>query len=418
MVIKSLKLSHFNKFEELSIEFSESFTLLVGENGSGKTTILDALMIAASRWSLVSSVTNKAADDYKPTDANNRLVGELVGDRIQFRQSGEARVDFHIHVGDRVIRAETATPYTPHPQDHLNLAIKKFYESSERVEPPVLALFSAHRGVTLGARSPDTKPSRWDVYRNTRIDGLNRSFYSEWFKNEAIAFANEAGSWRPGYLAVKNAVVSSIVGAEDLFYHGDLRELVVSFDGVAQPLSNLSAGQRMMIGMVIDIAIRAVTLNAHLLEDGPDNLLENCPGLVLIDELDVHLHPGWQRSVASDLQKTFPAMQFVATSHSPQIIGEVPRENIRILRQDGTVETPSVSQGADSNWILDHIMTGSSSRSDESRRLIEAAEAALDNDEIDAAERALDEFEEYMGGVDGKVVGLRSRLDSLKLLLD
>ena len=100
---------------------------------------------------------------------------------------------------------------------------------------------------------------------------------------------------------------------------------------MAQPFTNLSAGQRTMLALVADLAIKMVTQNNYLVpEDDPaptngalPDVLAQTPGVVLIDELDVHLHPRWQRRVASDLKSTFPRIQFVCTTHSPQVIGEV-----------------------------------------------------------------------------------------------
>src|SRR4029077_13948125 len=125
--------------------------------------------------------------------------------------------------------------------------------------------------------------------------------------------------------------------------------------------SNLSAGQRMMLAMVADIAIKAVTQNNFLVNpsalataftEPTPRVLAETPGLVLIDELDVHLHPRWQRRVATDLKKTFPKIQFVCTSHSPQVIEELRPEEIIRLLPEGGYDVPAQSYGMDANWIL------------------------------------------------------------------
>ena len=134
---------------------------------------------------------------------------------------------------------------------------------------------------------------------------------------------------RPGFEVVRRAILGCVLGADGVWFDADREQIVLSIDGNAQPFGNLSAGQRMMLALVADIAIKAVTQNAHLLpadelgaEDDPlPRLLRETPGVVLIDELDVHLHPRWQRRAATDLKRTFPGIQFVCTSHSPQVIG-------------------------------------------------------------------------------------------------
>src|SRR5437660_3606376 len=119
----------------------------------------------------------------------------------------------------------------------------------------------------------------------------------------------------------------------------------------------------MMLALVADVAVKAVTQNNYLVpDDGPapgagalPDVLAQTPGVVLIDELDVHLHPRWQRRVATDLKQTFPSIQFVCTSHSPQVIGELRPEEIRVL-DDQSVYIPKRSFGIDSSRILEEIM--------------------------------------------------------------
>src|SRR5580704_4094594 len=89
---------------------------------------------------------------------------------------------------------------------------------------------------------------------------------------------------------------------------------------------------------------------------GVPEVLAKTPGVVLIDELDVHLHPSWQRRVAADLKSTFPRMQFVCTSHSPQVIGEVAPEEVRQLDEPADGRAPDQSYGLDSNAILEDVM--------------------------------------------------------------
>ena len=177
---------------------------------------------------------------------------------------------------------------------------------------------------------------------------------------------------------------------------GTVSEIVLSIAGEAQPLANLSAGQRMMLALAADLAIKAVTQNAHLLppdELGPEDtplprVLALTPGVVLIDELDVHLHPKWQRHVAADLKRTFPNLQFVCTSHSPQVIGELARDEVMDLRGEGDRPAP-IAYGEDSNWILDHVMDASS-RAAPARQIIREAEDALDEGDFPKARTALD----------------------------
>jgi len=171
---------------------------------------------------------------------------------------------------------------------------------------------------------------------------------------------------------------------------------VLSIAGNAQPFDNLSAGQRMMLAMVADLAIKCVTQNAYLIpaddlgpEDEPlPRVLKQTPGVVLIDEVDVHLHPIWQRRIATDLKETFPSIQFICTSHSPQLIGELQPEEIRLMH-DGKITQPSLSYGMDSNWVVETIMGGSKCNADVKERLAKVFALIKDKKLPEAEDAAL-----------------------------
>jgi len=186
-----------------------------------------------------------------------------------------------------------------------------------------------------------------------------------WFQKEALASLQRHGTMRPGYEIVKLAILGGIPEAHDLWFDGDRGEIVISISHRPIPFSNLSAGQKVMVALIADIAIKIVTQNAAFLSDindpdppDPDELpliLRNTSGLVLIDEIDVHLHPQWQRHVVEDLIHTFPAIQFVCTTHSPIVIGEVPADGVRILQAEAAI-IPSSALGLDANRVLDEVM--------------------------------------------------------------
>src|SRR5271166_1368278 len=165
----------------------------------------------------------------------------------------------------------------------------------------------------------------------------------------------------------------------------------------------------MMLALVADLAIKAVTQNAFLLPEdelGPEDgelpiVLEKTPGIVLIDELDVHLHPKWQRRVASDLKRTFPAIQFGCTSHSPQVIGEVKPEEIRLL-DSNEVTTPKRSFGIDSSRILEELMDATP-RDESVGALLSQLFDLIDREDFTAARRLLPQVEAELGPDDPEI---------------
>jgi predicted ATP-binding protein involved in virulence len=213
---------------------------------------------------------------------------------------------------------------------------------------------------------------------------------------------------RPGFEAVRRAILRCVPDADEIWFDPDREQIVLSIQGNAQPFDNLSAGQRMMLALIADLAIKAITQNAFLLppdELGPPSgplpeVLQQTPGVVLIDELDVHLHPKWQRRVATDLKETFPGIQFVCTTHSPQVIGEVKPEEIRLL--DEEVAIPPRSFGIDSSRILEEVM-GAPTRNKPVENLLRRLFELIDKEDFDAARNVLNEVEAKLGPDDPEI---------------
>jgi predicted ATP-binding protein involved in virulence len=360
-------LRNFKKFEELTLDLHPRFTVLVGDNGSGKTTLLDALAVSLGIWLVDPPDSGLKSSGRNIRPAEIRLVPSQVGDRVQFREARPVVIQATGQIGDR-----QDVTWAQHEGRRFSVAasriisrdigkalniIQEIYRrdaDGEAVLCPVLAYYGAGRA-WLSSRQrmpPEAKSNgparRWAAFYDCFNERIRFDELRKWFHRETTAAGNRGGRMRPGFLAVRQAVLGCVPEADGLWFDPDREQIVLSIDGEPQPFENLSAGQRMMLALVADIAIKAVTQNAHLFppdeltpEDEPlARLLQKTPGVVLIDELDVHLHPRWQRRVPADLKRTFPGIQFVCTSHSPQVIGEVTRDEVRLLRPDGLTPPP------------------------------------------------------------------------------
>jgi predicted ATP-binding protein involved in virulence len=227
---------------------------------------------------------------------------------------------------------------------------------------------------------------------------------------------------RPGFEAVKRAILQCVPEADGAWYDDDQKDIILSLGGQAQPMKNLSAGQRMMLAVVGDLAIRCITQNAHLLpadELGPEDnplprVLKETPGVALIDELDVHLHPKWQRRVATDLKRTFPLIQFICTSHSPQVIGEVMPEELQFLKNGVASRNCGQSFGMDSNWILSVLMDADPMDEGVERRLDEIKTLLVEGN-IDQATAILNELRGEVGN-SGAIQRAASSIERFKYL--
>jgi len=200
-----------------------------------------------------------------------------------------------------------------------------------------------------------------------------------------------------------------VEGAKSLYYDGRYKDLVVLLDEHGPQLfKNLSDGQRIMVSLVGDLASRAAILNPHL----ANAALRDTPGVVTVDELDLHLHPKWQRRVIRDLKTTFPSIQFIATTHSPQLVGEAQPDEITLL-DGGETTTPPRSFGIDSSRVLEEVM-GARSRDQSVEDLLTRLFKLIDDERFDDARRFLADVEAKLGSDDPEVTRARALMAFLE----
>jgi len=428
MRIDHLHVLNFKGFKEFTLELQPHFNLLVGENGSGKTSVLDALAVALGLWH--KHVPGHGWRNILPEEI--RVEPRQAGDRITFERVLPVRIKAAGNIMDaatdvtwtRMIREggiRTTNAEATAAEEAIAVLVQMAKE--DKTVLPVLAYYGAGRAwLPTNQRPKDSlpsgqKPSRFDAYHNCLDTRVRDQELNNWFLLETAASAN-GGSDRPGFQAVKAAVRQCIPGATVVRYDTDRKEIVLSIDGNEQPFYNLSAGQRMMLAMVADIAIKAITLNSYLFASqqfrsaDPLLLLEMTTGVVLIDEIDVHLHPSWQRRVAVDLKKVFKNIQFVCTTHSPQVIGELEPAEIRQL-QDNTAFQPARSFGIDSSRILEELM-GTKPRNESVDELLRKLFRSLDQENFAAARELLPAVEARLGPDDPEVTRARTLMAFLE----
>ncbi|MBE9257017.1 AAA family ATPase, partial [Dolichospermum sp. LEGE 00246] len=186
--------------------------------------------------------------------------------------------------------------------------------------------------------------------------------------------------------------------------------LVIKKNGENFKLDQLSDGEKTLLMIVVDIARRLAILNPSI--NNPAELLEKGTGIILIDEIDLHLHPQWQRIVIPSFRKTFPNCQFIVTTHSPQVLSEVNRENVFILEDSEIVELTPHTFGRDSNSILSEVM-GVEKRPVKMQEKIDKCFEMIDNDNLEEAKLELQKLSESLGNNDPDMVQAYTLIDFL-----
>jgi predicted ATP-binding protein involved in virulence len=365
MRIDHLVIENFKGFSKREFSFASGFNLIVGTNGTGKTSTLEALAVAAGSWFL--GLRGYDSRHMLPNEV--RLEPRNFDGEIRFEAQYPAKVTAAGLVMDEMLIWERSVD-TPNGKTRFMHAANvkalaanadAHVRSGEGITLPLISYYGTGRlwqepRATSQVKKPDKlvgkkELSRLEGYKNSVDPRLSTRDLVIWIARQSW-IGYQQGKEPPVFQAVKQAIIGCVEDAENLYFDPKRGEVIVVMrDHGAQPFFNLSDGQRCMLAMVGDIAQKAAKLNPQL---GANVLLET-PGVVLIDELDLHLHPRWQRRVITDLRRTFPKIQFICTTHSPQLIGQAKSGEI-ILLDELQDEHPGQSFGMDSNWVLRHIM--------------------------------------------------------------
>jgi predicted ATP-binding protein involved in virulence len=234
-----------------------------------------------------------------------------------------------------------------------------------------------------------------------------------WFRNRED-YENERrrdrSEFRDRALQAVRAAIESFTGFSELRIRRTPLRMTVIKHSLELSVAQLSDGERNMLALVGDLARRLSILNPSL--GNPNEGV----GVVLIDEIDLHLHPKWQRTVVGALERTFPNCQFVITTHSPQVVGELAAESVMLLRDGVLLGHAERALGLSSGEVLEEIMEETARNVDVDTALSQLRKR-IDNDEIVEAQADLDELKAKVGEIP-PVLEAQSALHSLAMSED
>ena len=345
MRINRLTVRNFRKFTEKTVEFHPQFTVLVGDNGAGKTAVLDALRIGAGAYLLevpgVSAPSIKQEHVRRETRRNGEFstfepvtpsmvhcAGNVHKTELCWHRELKSLDGRTTRMGVRRLR-RCASRRLRQNEPSMTFPLILSYDTGRLwVEP---RMTKQTRSVI---RSPLGKLSRFEAYRNCRHPATSSEFLRGWIKKMALIGHQERREL-DSLQAVYSTVAGCVEGVEQALYDFELDDIALDFEGGDRyPFGLLSDGQRGMAALAADIAMRCVQLNPHLKGDAP----KGTEGVVLIDELDLHLHPNRQCRIVGDLTSFFPQLQFVAATHSPFIVQSLDGQGLVNLSEECVLE--------------------------------------------------------------------------------
>ena len=317
MRIRELTLRNYRVYaEQPPFEFKKRFTVVAGINGRGKTALLEGLALLCSRF---LPHVSTARSGYRTINPSEVHIGTVLAELGMKVNCAEIPLEYNLTYDKERRQIRTTKLYAAVKRE-----VRKAYGDPARADDaaPLAVYYTTDRA---GYRLPQKLP--------TEVPRGQAAAYSGALRNRTVNFRDFMSRYRsaitverterrdnPNYLgdravaAISHALTAFLGGFKDLRIQEEPLRLLVDKNGEALDLSQLSDGERSFLAMVCDLGRRLALANPLL-----DNPLQGA-GVVLIDELELHLHPKWQREVREKLCSTFPNIQFIATTHSPFVI--------------------------------------------------------------------------------------------------
>jgi predicted ATP-binding protein involved in virulence len=419
-----MRLKNVYGFRDLDLRFPDGpVAVLVGANGAGKSTVLDSIAMFLAPLAAMLRESDPTKAPYGLTREAIHTGAQRAHASLELEDSGRQE-KWGLHA-DLLTVKHAVSP----AMARWTLLMHRALAEGEALAVPVLCYYPAirfyvHEGFQKRrAKSPPLLFPQLTAYDNAFEMG-QRSFEDVvgWFRREEDVENERRLGGQPDYRNPRlEAVRRAVIRFMDRLSAGAFAEMRVRRDpedaskaslllrkGPQElSLDNLSDGERGCIVLVADLAQRLAAANPS----APDPLAGT--GVVLIDEIELHLHPDWQRKIVPALTETFPGCQFIATTHSPQVLSRVPREQILLLSRFEVVEQLPYTEGRDTNAILAELM-GVPRRPEDAAKEIDALARLIDEEKLPAAKRKLRALQKRFGPDDADLLRLGAMLRALE----
>lgn len=466
MKLQKLSLANFRGFQQIGIEFDPTLTVIAGINGIGKSGILHALTIllsqvlpaitpskaksrlfsnediregetsltATSRFSLynhdIDMTIHQSVLDMETADnAREKLkkvriqISESAGDKESLRELKEeeryllellkksepvAELLIHGLVFDEVRTGDLGAA------ERIQQMFKKKLRNQKN--QPVAIFFSPERQIIKEVRKlPKPTPLQITAAYQNALESrpLDMGHFVHWYRVQQKLGTSQSEKRKKILDNLKKVISSFIPEITDLrVQEKPTPRFQVLKNDIPFSLHQLSDGERGLITMIFDITRRLTLANPEM-----DDPISEGAGIVLIDEIELHLHPLWQRLVLKRLKEIFTNCQFIVTTHSPLVLGEVEARCIRFLERDGTGKitctVPDKAYGLDANRVLEELM-GARVRNreidDQLARLFEK----IDDEDFDAARLDMNALRQKLGQNDPELTRASSLIKFLE----
>lgn len=361
LMISDVTIKNFRGYKDFSISMHPKLNVLVGENGAGKTSILEA--IACGLGPFLTAMPDAKGKQIRKSDVhvNSQGLSDYTSIAIETMSSLS---------WDIVTRGSTSKALPKIGTNALSRYANQLVEFQS--DYPLIVYYGTGRALTPSNSKVSINPFETEVrgegYDSALDARINYGIIKNWFSKIEVDELRKKDELRdhefihPAKRLISETVHVMVKNATALEFNKKTNDVVVHWtnhlgESLQLNLEQLSDGYRNVVALTIDLVRRAYLLN-------PDS---NNPlavtGIVLIDEIELHLHPRWQQKVLGDLIKLFPCIQFVVTTHSPQVLTTIRSDSIRVVssgdKTAGYIHATS-TYGAESSRMLEEVLGGDS----------------------------------------------------------
>lgn len=463
MKLAKLEITNFRCFESLSLAFQPDVNVFVGVNGAGKTTILDAVAVAlydivaangggGKRQRNQQKATLRPADIYIVPGSQDVVTGRK--DYVQFK----ARTGDYYDVPGFPSQTPDGDPMWLEWTNHItfrppggfsydtsqSIELSSIYQyfttlwqevrtsdKSSLIPFPVVAYYRASRRLTdmpnLG-NVFELELTRKGAFDHALDAGADFKAMCQWLYlrenaelREKVQKQQDRDFEYPDLKAARWALLQTLEGVTRVFFDDSPPSLKVAFDSSSNgeqilELAQLSDGYRNLLALVLDFARRLA--QAH--PNWPNPL--EAPGILLIDEIELHLHPCWQQTVIPSLRAAFPNTQLIIATHSPEVLTTARREQIHLLASDHAIETLPAdvgTYGAENSRVLQEVF-GAHTRPPTVETVAELQEylglVELQQQDTERGRALREKLERDLGAGDPDLLTADTRISQLKVL--
>ncbi|KRS21719.1 hypothetical protein AAY72_06900 [Alishewanella sp. WH16-1] len=410
MYVKHLSLKNMRGLEEVDLTFKPGVNLLVGPNSVGKSTVLEALRVMLSALTARLEGDYRTADKFKDRDIRID-AGHLSSELLLNFQGQDVRWDVQRYLASNKAEDTQTSDYGALNQAIKPLEIALFKQDVTKnysISLPITLYYNVHRAVKHADLAPDFSTRKVRLSPISALEnalaptGTDFEQIQKWFAYRSTWLKKSKNntsdvSADKHLSAVIAAIESFLPVLNGVWYDEKTRKLHTRKSGHDFELSELSDGEQSLLALVADISRRLAIANPAL-----DNPLAGY-AVVLVDEIDLHLHPAWQRQIVGLFEKTFPNTQFIFTTHSPQILSHVKPDAIWLFQRNdkGEVEPyqPDTSFGMDSSSIL-KLLFEVPEREASTDAQLQKLVKLVDSDELEQAKKLITVLKQTCGEID------------------